>query len=214
MPTQRKGIRSQAELGTTIVKGLRIHFHHHHLVFYHYRTDRNAKPPIKMLRSRRGFIAKRCVILQVCRSRSRQCSVRLSEIHLTLKLLQEKLVRFEGTEPEPKKKSKRKRMCWASTQTKRVSKCESKSKTACSWRSSSSGRANIEELKTRLRRDSMDIWANRIKENVLWRGAKGLQEKRFLLSWWKLIGWLRFYSDEINHGRSKRKTVILSVDSK
>lgn len=215
MPTQRKGIRSQAELGTTIVKGLRIHFHHHHLVFYHYRSDRNAKPPIKMLCSRRGFIAKRCVILQFCWSRSRQCSVRLSEIHLTLKLLQEKLVRVEGTEPEPKKKSKRKRMCWASTQTKRVSKCESKSKTACSWRSSSSGRANIEELKTRLRRESMDVWANQIKENVLWRGAKGLQEKlRFLLSWWKLIGWLRFYSDEINHGRSKRKTVILSVDSK
>lgn len=108
MPTQRKGIRSQAELGTTIVKGLRIHFHHHHLVFYHYRSDRNAKPPIKMLRSRRGFIAKRCVILQFCRSRSRQCSVRLSEIHLTLKLLQEKFVRFEGTEPEPKKNPKEK----------------------------------------------------------------------------------------------------------
>lgn len=91
MPTQRKGIRSQAELGTTTVekKGLRIHFHHHHLVFYHYRSDRNAKPPIKMLRSRRGFIAKRCVILQFCWSRSRQWTVRLSEIHLTLKLLQE-----------------------------------------------------------------------------------------------------------------------------
>lgn len=119
-----------------------------HLVFYHYRSDRNAKPPIKMLRSRRGFIAKRCVILQFCWSRSRQWTVRLSKIHLTLKLLQEAHKSWRNW-TRTKEKSKRKRICWASTQTKRVSECESKSKTACSWRSSSSGRANIEELKSR-----------------------------------------------------------------